>query len=318
MSKKPSLSLIIPTFRRTEGLKRALRSIENQDLSAIDGFEIIVCDNDPLASAKPSFDAMVAQSQHPLRYVHEPRPGVAFARNTALSHAHYEFIAFLDDDQEAHLDWLNALINTQKTFDADIVFGPVQSLIETPNLNHRAYMERFFARIGPSADQKLDHYYGCGNALMRVSILPKDRPIFDLARNHMGGEDDGLFYALQCEGKVFAWSAGAMVNEIVPLKRARLSYTLPRAFAYGQGPAYTAWNDKKPLLALYWMMNGLIQALGLGLLGALAFGLRHPQSAPLLDKAARGLGKIFWGNAFKINFYGVGLLSQSERQQKIS
>jgi len=315
MSKKPSLSLIIPTFRRLEGLKRALRSVWPQDLSAIDRFEIIICDNDPLGSAKACFDEMGSETELSLHYVHEPRPGVAFARNTALAHAHYDLIAFLDDDQEALPGWLNALIATHIRFDADIVFGPVHSLIESPNLAHRPYMERFFARIGPNSDQVLDHYYGCGNALMRASVLPKDRPVFDLVRNHMGGEDDGLFYALMSEGKIMAWSANAIVNEVVPLKRARLDYTLKRAFAYGQGPAYTAWHDKKPFLALYWMLNGLVQALGLGLIGGMAYLAHHPKSANILDKAARGLGKILWFEPFKINFYGVGLLTQTERQQ---
>jgi succinoglycan biosynthesis protein ExoM len=315
MSAKPSLSLIIPTFRRPEGLERAVRSVFSQDLSTIDRFEIIICDNDPLGSAKASFDRLTSVSPLKLTYVHEPRPGVAYARNTALVHAHYELIAFLDDDQEALEGWLSALIYTQKSFNADIVFGPVKTLIESPNLKHRPYMERFFARLGPSSDQVLTHYYGCGNALMRASVLPKDGPVFDIARNHMGGEDDSLFHALKLSGKLFAWSANAIVHEVVPIKRAHLGYTLPRAFAYGQGPSYTAWYDKKPLLALYWMLNGLVQAIGLGVLGGIAFVINHPQSAPLLDKAARGLGKIFWGNAFKINFYGVGLLSRAERQQ---
>jgi glycosyltransferase involved in cell wall biosynthesis len=38
-----------------------------------------------------------------------------------------DLIAFLDDDEEASPGWLAALIETQRRYDADVVFGPVRA-----------------------------------------------------------------------------------------------------------------------------------------------------------------------------------------------
>src|SRR5690606_26113921 len=119
--------------------------------------------------------------------------GVANARNAAVSAAKGELIAFLDDDEEAPPDWLAALLAAQARHDADVVFGPVRGRTPRELRRHRAYFERFFSREGPAEEGVIDHYYGCGDSLLRRAALPdRDRP-FSAIRNHIGGEDDLLF-----------------------------------------------------------------------------------------------------------------------------
>ena len=43
-----------------------------------------------------------------------------------------DYIAFLDDDEEADPSWLNELVNTLGAYSADIVTGPVLSRFPTP------------------------------------------------------------------------------------------------------------------------------------------------------------------------------------------
>ena len=62
-----------------------------------------------------------------MHYVHEPAAGVANARNAGMTQATGGLIAFLDDDEEASPGWLAALIEAQRRFDADVVFGPVRT-----------------------------------------------------------------------------------------------------------------------------------------------------------------------------------------------
>jgi hypothetical protein len=105
-----------------------------------------------------------------------------------------------------------------------------------------------------------------------------------------------------------AWAAHAPVFEDVPDRRATLDYTLRRAFAYGQGPSWTAWLNKKPAVAVAWMAQGVAQAVVFGLWALALLALGSAKAAPRLDKAARGLGKVLWFPPFKIAFYGTALL----------
>ncbi len=312
MEPKPSpatrVSVIIPTFRRADGLGRALASVTAQEPVAGVAVDIIVCDNSPEASARDQVIAFGSASPLNVTFVHEPNPGVANARNSAVAACFADFIAFLDDDEEAPGDWLKQLLITQKAYDADIVFGPVTARLgNKPQSRFDGYFNAFFSRPGAPQDERLDTYYGCGNSLIRRERLPAHEP-FSVVQNNMGGEDDQLFHGLMKAGAVMAWAAHAPVFEDVPPARATLNYTLRRAFAYGQGPSWTAALNRKYLISAAWMAQGVAQMLLFGLWGGalLAVGAK---SAPVrLDKAARGLGKLLWFPPFKIGFYGTALL----------
>ena len=310
MKAKPSVrvSVIIPTFRRAEGLGRALASVAAQ--AGIGGYsvDIIVCDNSPEASAREQVIAFGLTSPLTVTFVHEPHPGVANARNSAVAACFADFIAFLDDDEEAPDNWLSSLLATQTAFGADVVFGPVTArLAEHKATRFDPYFATFFSRRGAAEDERLGVYYGCGNSLIRRAAMPAHEP-FSVVQNDMGGEDDQLFNGLLKQGAVMAWAASAPVFEDVPAGRATLAYTLRRAFAYGQGPSYTAALNGKPATCAAWMAQGVVQMLVFGLWGGALLALGSGSAAAKLDKAARGLGKVLWFQPFKIGFYGTALL----------
>ncbi|WP_298331162.1 glycosyltransferase family 2 protein [Asticcacaulis sp.] len=301
-----SVSLIIPTFRRPDGLKTALSSVFAQ--TGVDvAVNIIVCDNSPEGSARAQVESLTPGAGQTLTYLHEPSPGVANARNTAVKAANAPFILFLDDDEEAPPDWVAKMLSAQQAFDADVVFGPVTARLQTADPKFRPYFEAFFSRFGPAHSGPIPDYYGCGNSLIRRARLSGEQP-FDTNRNNCGGEDDKLFYALKQDGARMVWAADAFVWEDVPESRATLRYTLPRAFAYGQGPSTSAMagTPKKPLTCAYWMLNGLVQAVLFGGAGLALYAAGSKAAARILDKAARGLGKLIWFH--KIGFYGTALL----------
>ena len=308
-----TVCVIIPTFRRPQGLATALASVAAQTGIAHLSLSAIVCDNSPEASARGQVEAFAATARFPVVYVHEPHTGVANARNSAVAACDSAFIAFLDDDEEAPAGWLGKLTAAQTRFAADVVFGPVEARLTTPDTAYDGYFTRFFSRFGPAQSERLSSYYGCGNSLIRRACLPQDHAPFSIEQNDMGGEDDQLFHSLMLGGAVIAWAADAPVFEDVPPARARLSYTLLRAFAYGQGPSYTAALTGKPLIAAAWMLQGTAQAVIFGLLGLILMATGRKTSAARLDKAARGLGKLIWMPPFKVGFYGAALLKPKPR-----
>jgi len=300
------LTVMIPTQRRLGGLAVAVRSVLGQQGVTLSELEIVVVDNDQVDSARASVEALAEGAACPIHYVHEPRAGVANARNAGMAKASGALIAFLDDDEEAPAGWLAALLAAQVKYDADVVFGPVRARAPDSVAEHRDYLERFFSRLGPAEAGVIDHYYGCGDSLLRRSALPDPVSPFATERNQIGGEDDMLFGQMKAAGAVFAWEPAAWVWEDPVPERLTLDYTIARAFAYGQGPSAHCAAASPPdrVGVARWMAIGVGQAAVFGAVAGLKWLTKAGDRADWLDKAARGLGKTLWWGPFKIHFYG--------------
>jgi len=300
----PSISVIVPTYRRPGSLAAAVRSVLAQRGFAPGEVELVVVDNDPRGSARDTFEALAAGAPMPMAYVLARAPGVAQARNAGVGRAGGGLIAFLDDDETAPPHWLAALVATQAETGADAVFGPVRAELPTSVEQHREYLARFFSRTGPAAAGVIEDYYGCGNSLVARSALPNPAKPFSGARDHTGGEDDLLFGTMKDRGARFAWAPAAWVTEHVAESRANLGYAVRRAFAYGQGPTEACVAAGRWGGVARWMAIGAAQAVVFGLVAAAQWLLRAPGRAEALDRAARGLGKLLWFGVFRIEFYG--------------
>ncbi len=301
---QPFVSVIIPTQRRPGPLDLAAGSVLAQRGVDFDRMELVIADNDAVPSARILAERLASQAPFPVRYVHEPQPGVANVRNAAMNQAEGELIAFLDDDEEAPPHWLSELLAVMQRHEVAAVFGPVRGRAPASVRQHRDYLERFFSREGPDETGPIDGFYGCGNSLIRRGALPDPKRPFNTVRNRTGGEDDLLFGEMKDAGARFAWAADAWVWEDPAPERLTLRYTLKRAFAYGQGPSAVAAAGRRTLGVAYWMTVGLGQTAVFGVLAALKCALRAPDRAYALDKAVRGVGKVIWFPPFKFRFYG--------------
>ncbi|KSB89190.1 glycosyl transferase [Caulobacter vibrioides] len=300
------VTIMIPTQRRLGGLAVAARSVLAQAGVDHSELELVIVDNDQVPSARDVAQTLAAEAPFPVHYVHEPRAGVANARNAGMAKASGQFIAFLDDDEEAPAGWLAALLAAQERYAADVVFGPVRARAPDSVTEHRDYLERFFSRVGPAEAGVIDHYYGCGDSLLKRSSLPDPVAPFAAERNHIGGEDDMLFGHMRAAGAVFAWEPAAFVWEDPVPDRLTLDYTIRRAFAYGQGPSAHCAAAVPPdrVGVARWMAVGIVQAALFGAVAGFKWLTRAGDRAEWLDRAARGLGKTLWWGPFKIHFYG--------------
>lgn len=109
----PRLSVIIPTRDRADDLARCLRAFLAQTMPPD---EIIVVDNASTTTATRDVVASIGNA----RYVHEPRPGLDFARNAGVRAAGCELIAFCDDDVEIHPEWCERM---RQAFDAPEIWA---------------------------------------------------------------------------------------------------------------------------------------------------------------------------------------------------
>lgn len=96
---KELVSVIIPTYKRTDKLKNAIDSVLNQTYK---NFEIVIVDdNDPNTEYRKDTEKFMQtyKSNEKVRYVKmKKNGGGAAARNFGIKEAKGKYIAFLDDD----------------------------------------------------------------------------------------------------------------------------------------------------------------------------------------------------------------------------
>lgn len=301
-----SVAVLIPTYRRNTALADAVRSVLAQTRLPD---EIIIVDNDPKGGARETVEQLASDAATAIVYVHEPKAGVSNARNTGFARTRARFIAQLDDDETADAHWLESLLTAREALDVPIVFGPVMAQVSSDVIGavRSAYMQRLYSRLGPADDRVIETPHGCGNALFDREALDLPNPVFDLAANEIGGEDDLLFAKLKARGARFGWAANARVFEHVQAPRQSWFKLLERSFAYGQGPtqACASANPSNWAGVAFWMGVGAAQLALFGLAAPLARLVSAQAAASCLDRAAQGLGKLVWFEAVSPRLYGA-------------
>lgn len=113
------VSVIIPTYHRSECIQRAVDSVLSQTLKDI---EIIVVDDNGLGT-QDGVATQIAMSKYKsysnvIYLQHQSNMNGAVARNTGLRAAKGEFISFLDDDDIYLPDRLEKLVDCLEQYDS--------------------------------------------------------------------------------------------------------------------------------------------------------------------------------------------------------
>lgn len=123
-----SVSFVIPTKNRPEGVRKAVESVLNGLPS--DG-EIIVVDD---GSEKPARDVLSDIQDPRLKCLENPGPhGPSAARNYGVSHSQAEVIMFLDDDDLIVEGYCHRVLKRLPELPADCTFGFSASYHLEPN-----------------------------------------------------------------------------------------------------------------------------------------------------------------------------------------
>ena len=122
--------VVVATRDRPEMLAKCLDSLLVQDHP---DFEIVVVDNAPATRATRD---LIAERYAPrVRYLHEPRPGLANAHNRGIADLRADVVAFTDDDVIADRAWLSTIT---APFEESDKIGCVTGAIVPAELETRA------------------------------------------------------------------------------------------------------------------------------------------------------------------------------------
>lgn len=231
MSPPPTIEVAVCTYRRA-GVVDTLASLDHQNLPGNWTMAVLVVDNDDTPSAREAVLGFASQARHEVRYIHCPAGNISVARNGALAAARSRFLAFIDDDERAEVDWLHSLFAAQQAEGADVVLGPVRAV-------YRDDAPYWLRRLDPHstapvhAGGAIRTGYSC-NVLMDLSSPAFAGARFDTALGRSGGEDTAFFTHAYRRGAIFAEAPSAVVTEEVPAERARLGWLARRRFRSGQ------------------------------------------------------------------------------------
>lgn len=295
-------SICICTFRRPDGLRRLLDSLTR--LVDAPPFEVVVVDNDPAGSAQAVASAFTPQLL--LRYVAEPAPCLATARNRSIREARGATLAFVDDDEEVVASWLATHHRVLAQYGAAATSGPARFIFDD-RVPAGIRQCRMFNRHHIPEGQALPWYWAfTGNACIRRAALPHPVTPFQEHFGTTGGEDVDCFKKIEeAGGRLVACGDGALVREYRDYERARYAWVVRRALRNGGNLADLQWSHhprgKRMQLAF--------QALGQGLREAVqARRLARVNSLAFVEKsidAGMSLGRFLCVFGYRYAEYGV-------------
>jgi succinoglycan biosynthesis protein ExoM len=231
MTEPLHVAIAIATYRRPAGLRRLLASLDAQTFqsSAVPKITILVVDND----AQSTLSVEDRRSRYPLIYTIEPAKGLANVRNACLDAAPADatFMAYIDDDEWAEPQWLDALLAMQAKAGADIVQGVVRPAYA---VSAPAWMRAgHYHEVGPFEDGAPLTHGASGNILIRRTTIAVAGARFHSDFNSSGGEDVDFFAQLLLGGARMVAASNAVAHEEIPHDRMTLRWILKRRYRTG-------------------------------------------------------------------------------------
>ena len=271
-------------------LAATLATLAAQRLPDGAALDVIVADDGPPGAV----EAITRAAPLPVRVVPAGARNIALTRNASLAAARdAEWIAFIDDDEEADPDWLADLLATASRHGADVVFGPVEP-IYPPDAPRWAVRAGLYTRRHGS-DGRAVATGNTGNALVRASALGEMR--FDPRYGRTGGEDTDLFARLGRTGARMVAAERGAVRERVPPELLRLDHLAVRYTRGGHSYARIALERRGAF--------GRVAFYAAAASKSLVAGLGAAMLAPIAPHRAIGLALRHWGNRGKL-LYGLG------------
>lgn len=235
-----SVVVAVLTFRRPRELARILPPLLEQASALPGGAAVLVVDNDPAGGAREQTQAVGGAE-----YVHEPRPGIAAARNRAVDEATAigaRALVFIDDDELPGEGWLLRLFDTWQHWRCAAVSGPVLPRFDGPPDPWVLASGAFEARVRATGARVPGA--ATNNLLLDLTAVQELGLRFDERLGLSGGEDTMFTHELVDRGGDIRWCADAVVIEPVSPDRATRRWVLNRAYRAG-----TSWSAMELRLA---------------------------------------------------------------------
>ena len=235
---KMKIAICIVTYHRPRSLRRLLEGIERLTFDKVKPptLELVLIDGE--GSAYEVYKDISRRARFPLKYDIEPRRGISYARNKAISCVEddVEFVAFIDDDGVPIPTWLDELLNVQSLYKADVVSGPVLPKFDVP-VPPWMLQGGFFEPLRYPTGYAITVAY-TNNVLVRFGVFKELGKGFDERLDLSGGEDTLFFLRAHRAGYKMVWADEAIVHEWILPSRLNMRWMLQRTFRHGNAKTF--------------------------------------------------------------------------------
>lgn len=283
-----------------------MSSIVAQELPDGCRLEIVVVDNDSEESGRAICEQHgSAQSEVQIRYYVNAERNLASVRNSTIEHATGDYLAFIDDDEWAEIDWISALYSSLEEFGADAVFGPVN--VEYPETAPDWIVAGdMFGKDRHRTGEVLKKG-ATSNAMIKAHWVRERHIRFDTEFGKSGGEDTDFFHRIYKLGAHLVFDNRAVVSETVESHRLNIEYLKKQNVRIGQTHWNYLWSKQKGLAFLktgVFVMTQVVAAAILTLV-TLPFGKsRYARWYLLLIRNVEKLKMPLAGNRKRVELYG--------------
>ena len=253
-----SVSVVVPTYKRSPVVMRCLESVQQQTLA---GFELLLVDNSPDAELEARIERFNQGARTKVRYIPEPRLGLHNARHAGARAATGDVLVFTDDDAAFDPDWLAAYAHCFSTHpEMAAAGGPVRPAWETPP---PAWLSAFMqadptmfpvlSLLDLSREFQLRPdgiFFGVNMAIRRDALFAAggfNPEIF--GDRWLGDGETGLNRKLWARGQMIGYVPDAIVYHYVPPERMTVAYLRKRQANDGACDMYARFHDGMPSVA---------------------------------------------------------------------
>src|SRR3954453_4900330 len=233
----PDVTVLVPTYRRPERLRRLLAALAEQEASF--SWELVVVDNDPDRSARSVVETAGVPAGGAVRYLTEARLGAVHARNRGIREPGGRVVAMLDDDVVPRPGWLAAVCEPVLRGTACGAGGPVvlDRTVERPRWFDESGIGGYLtAHSLGSTRRELaeDEIVVTANAAFNRQALERvggfDERFGPRGRVQIVADDAHLVRELMRTGATLLWLPDAVVDHDLPPERLTRRYLLRRAY----------------------------------------------------------------------------------------
>jgi hypothetical protein len=294
------LTVVIPTYNGGDRLPLVLEHLRQQQVPDPQlQWDILIVDNNSDRTTADRIAELIAtwDGPVPLRSCHQPRQGLAYARQLAIETAEGGWVGFIDDDNWPAATWVAETCRFIQTFGQEhpnlVAIGSrIMGQYDRPLPEHFDQIKAFLAvrdqgdlrRFSPD---RLQLPPGAGLVVHRqcwLKRVPTELSLAGRVGNLMvSGEDYAALIHLAQQGGEIWYNPAMEVGHSIPGQRLQRSYLLPLAYGIGLATCQLRWINRSPMariaIALRTFLGGLRRMLDLG----------WPNQPPI-----ENLGYSFW------------------------
>ena len=215
MSGTFKISVVIPTYRRCESVRRLLKALVDQTMPGED-YEVIVSIDGSQDATREMVAEFALEAPYALRGLWQPNRGRAAACNTGIKAAKGELVVLLDDDMEPARPFLEAHYRAHQDSSRTGIVGTVPIRYDRTSPPVVRFIGAKFNEHLEHLSQSRDHFnlrdFYSGNFSIRREVMLELKG-FDEDFKQYGNEDLELFLRLRSNGVAVKFSQEALAYQ---------------------------------------------------------------------------------------------------------